>query len=370
MDKTTLKQWFSKGKKPLASQFAAWIDSFWHKDEKIPITAISDLGNVISGFETKPSVNEKLSLKSDKGHVHNREEITDFAHTHKLEDIEGHKEPNIFDTIENMPPRSTWFETDMIPDTITFHLSNARIYKYYEGADETMLLCYMEDLATETESGRIGLKIDMAEILSSGRFILKFHLGRYDFAKYIERVIFRHKYQIPNIKGDLSCGEQYYSNYVDIEGDSILFVKRNIESVIRLFGSAPGETGIFSDNNNLYYKGLNYGSAVAYVIDTDHREYSMTGFMYSTPYFMHSSQENFGFRCYRYPTEPIFGLFPLCVLQTAYIDDNNDFCMVFAKHRDASVSDLPLDPIIPDVTFDLLLDKKTIEKAMQNQDII
>ena len=44
--------------------------------------------------------------------------------------------------------------------------------------------------------------------------------------------------------------------------------------------------------------------------------------------------------------------------------------MVFAKHRDASVSDLPLDPIIPDVTFDLLLDKKAIEEAMQNQDII
>lgn len=89
MDKTTLKSWFSKGKKPLASHFAAWIDSFWHKDEQIPIAAISDLENVISEFETKPSVDEKLSLKSDKGHVHNREEITDFEHLHQLSDISG-----------------------------------------------------------------------------------------------------------------------------------------------------------------------------------------------------------------------------------------------------------------------------------------
>lgn len=369
MDKTTLKQWFSKGKKPLASHFATWIDSFWHKDEQIPITAISDLDNVISGFETKPSVDEKLSLKAEKEHVHDRADITDFEHVHKLKDIEDYKESNIFDTIESMPPRSTWFETDMVPETITFHLSNARLFRYYEGANEEQYLCFLEDLTAETESGRIGLKIDMTEILSTGRFILKFHLSRYGFAKYIERVIFRHKYQVPNIKGNCCESEQYYSNYVDIEGDSILFVKRNIESVIRLFASAPGEEGLFSEDSNLYCKGLNYGNAVAYVIDTDHREYSMTGFMYSTPYFMHSSQENPGFRCYRYPTEPIFGLFPLCVLQTAYIDNNNDFCMVFAKHRDAS-SDLPLDPIIPDVTFDLLLDKKAIEEAMQNQDII
>jgi len=42
-DKNTLKQWFSKGAKPLASQFAAWIDAFWHKDEMIPAARIAGL---------------------------------------------------------------------------------------------------------------------------------------------------------------------------------------------------------------------------------------------------------------------------------------------------------------------------------------
>ena len=42
-DKNTLKQWFSKGAKPLAAQFAAWIDAFWHKDEMIPASRIEGL---------------------------------------------------------------------------------------------------------------------------------------------------------------------------------------------------------------------------------------------------------------------------------------------------------------------------------------
>ncbi|MDR1120025.1 MAG: InlB B-repeat-containing protein [Dysgonamonadaceae bacterium] len=39
----TLKGWFQRGMKPLASQFAAWMDSFWHKSESIPITTVQGL---------------------------------------------------------------------------------------------------------------------------------------------------------------------------------------------------------------------------------------------------------------------------------------------------------------------------------------
>ena len=45
----TLKQWFSNFKKPTQEQFWAWIDSFWHKSEKIPMDSIEGLGNVIQG---------------------------------------------------------------------------------------------------------------------------------------------------------------------------------------------------------------------------------------------------------------------------------------------------------------------------------
>jgi hypothetical protein len=35
--RSALKQWFSRGKKPTEAQFAALIDSFWHKEDEIPV---------------------------------------------------------------------------------------------------------------------------------------------------------------------------------------------------------------------------------------------------------------------------------------------------------------------------------------------
>lgn len=89
MDKTTLKSWFSKGKKPLASQFAAWIDSFWHKDEKIPIESISGLSNLLVNVYEKDEVNDLLTRKASLEHKHLKSEITDFTHKHELSDITG-----------------------------------------------------------------------------------------------------------------------------------------------------------------------------------------------------------------------------------------------------------------------------------------
>lgn len=47
-DKNTLKNWFKTGLKPTQAQFHAWIDSFYHKDEKIPITAINDIQAILN----------------------------------------------------------------------------------------------------------------------------------------------------------------------------------------------------------------------------------------------------------------------------------------------------------------------------------
>lgn len=46
-DKNTLKNWFKTGLKPVQEQFWAWMDSYWHKDEKIPITAINDIEGIL-----------------------------------------------------------------------------------------------------------------------------------------------------------------------------------------------------------------------------------------------------------------------------------------------------------------------------------
>ena len=45
--KKTLKKWFSNFMKPAQEHFAAWIDSYWHKDEKIPMSKIDGLSTAI-----------------------------------------------------------------------------------------------------------------------------------------------------------------------------------------------------------------------------------------------------------------------------------------------------------------------------------
>jgi hypothetical protein len=79
-DKNTLKNWFRTGLKPNQAQFWAWIDSFWHKDEKIPISAIDDIedildakadaeafSNHINGNNPHPTLFNAKEDKSQKG---------------------------------------------------------------------------------------------------------------------------------------------------------------------------------------------------------------------------------------------------------------------------------------------------------------
>ena len=68
MDRTTLKSWFQRGKKPTASQFAALIDSFWHKDDTMSLHSIKGL-------------NEALQTKAGINHDHD-EEYSAIGHTH------------------------------------------------------------------------------------------------------------------------------------------------------------------------------------------------------------------------------------------------------------------------------------------------
>lgn len=55
--KNILKTWFSYLKKPTESQFWAWIDAFWHRDELIPPTSIDGLDGIL---------NKKADLVNDK----------------------------------------------------------------------------------------------------------------------------------------------------------------------------------------------------------------------------------------------------------------------------------------------------------------
>lgn len=50
--KNTIKQWFKNKLKPTQAQFWAWMDSYWHKDEKIPVSSISGLEKLLNSVAT------------------------------------------------------------------------------------------------------------------------------------------------------------------------------------------------------------------------------------------------------------------------------------------------------------------------------
>jgi hypothetical protein len=74
--KDTLKQWFKNGKKPDEQQFWEWMDSYWHKGEKIPIDIIEDINNILlnkADIEMVNSLIKELATKADKKIVENLE---------------------------------------------------------------------------------------------------------------------------------------------------------------------------------------------------------------------------------------------------------------------------------------------------------
>ncbi len=56
-----LKQWFRNGLKPTQEQFWAWMDSFWHKNEKIPQTSIDGLDKSLEAKAESTAVDAKAN---------------------------------------------------------------------------------------------------------------------------------------------------------------------------------------------------------------------------------------------------------------------------------------------------------------------
>ncbi len=57
----TIKNWFRRGLKPTQTQFWSTFDSFWHKNEKIPITNIDQIQNILSQKADTELVNNHLT---------------------------------------------------------------------------------------------------------------------------------------------------------------------------------------------------------------------------------------------------------------------------------------------------------------------
>lgn len=61
--KDTIKSWFETDDTPTQAQFWAWLDSFWHKDEKIPITAIDDIEGILDAKADAEALTNHINAK-------------------------------------------------------------------------------------------------------------------------------------------------------------------------------------------------------------------------------------------------------------------------------------------------------------------
>ncbi|MDR3706642.1 MAG: hypothetical protein P4L28_12145 [Paludibacteraceae bacterium] len=64
--KEELKSWFLNGKKPAQEQFAAWMDSYWHKTEGMSIANVDNLQAVLNSKANLIQVTADLDSKVDK----------------------------------------------------------------------------------------------------------------------------------------------------------------------------------------------------------------------------------------------------------------------------------------------------------------
>lgn len=60
-----LKAFFTRGAKPTAGQFAALIDSYWHKDEDlIPVNKIAGLSDALAGKASTEDINNEATIRT------------------------------------------------------------------------------------------------------------------------------------------------------------------------------------------------------------------------------------------------------------------------------------------------------------------
>jgi hypothetical protein len=76
VDRNTLKQWFVRGAKPTALQFAEWIESFWHKEDNIPANKVEGLQDAFDAKAEKEAMdNLSSALEAHKTDTAAHEDI-------------------------------------------------------------------------------------------------------------------------------------------------------------------------------------------------------------------------------------------------------------------------------------------------------
>ena len=98
-----LKAWFRRGLKPLEVHFHSWIDSYWHKNDSIPMSSIDGLNDALN--QRTISIDEALSNTSTNP-LQNKivkaalDGKAPIAHRHEFSEIDGYIPPTYDDELD------------------------------------------------------------------------------------------------------------------------------------------------------------------------------------------------------------------------------------------------------------------------------
>nr|DAN19509.1 MAG TPA: hypothetical protein [Bacteriophage sp.] len=153
----TLKQWFSNFKKPTQEQFWAWIDSFWHKSEKIPMESIEGLESAIQNTATAGQLQSHLT----DSHAH--KELLD----NKVDKVPGKKLTTEDFTTDHKQKLEGLDDYDITLDDSTTEL----VLKKGGKVVNRISLMFLNDEGTKlfynSETKSLELKNDQQKVLTS-----------------------------------------------------------------------------------------------------------------------------------------------------------------------------------------------------------
>ncbi|EKB58422.1 hypothetical protein HMPREF9700_01874 [Bergeyella zoohelcum CCUG 30536] len=77
INKETIKGWFTTGSKPTEKQFWAWMDSFFHKEDKIPMESVEGMSKALEG-KADASALEAFAFRSN---TYTKDEVGELVRT-------------------------------------------------------------------------------------------------------------------------------------------------------------------------------------------------------------------------------------------------------------------------------------------------
>ena len=101
-DKNTIRNWFRTGLRPTQAQFWATWDSFWHKDEMIPVSKINNLQNVLNEKADQEALRSHLTNPNAHANLFNQIKTTGRFLINRNNVMMFADEPIVGDTVTGM----------------------------------------------------------------------------------------------------------------------------------------------------------------------------------------------------------------------------------------------------------------------------